>query len=265
MSEEIAVVAEVCMPPAEMMVWQRDQFAAVKSGLAKAETMKIEGKPYIKRNGWRMVAAGFNVNLELVKDNEGNVLHTRMEGEDELGTYYVHTYTARASLPNGRYAECDGACSSRDAFFSKSHGTRKPQSEIDEADIIATAQTVAYNRAISDLVGGAEVSAEEMLGKDNVSFTPTPTEPEPQPEGETPSPVIRKEEVQRAEIGEMLLEMSGGDVEKGADMLEAATEWENDKGELVRGRRDIRQLTLKQMDVVHRNVEAEYKKWKANA
>lgn len=159
-------------PPAQLMVWQRDQFDSMKSNLAAGETMKIGDKPYIKRNGWRMIAAGFNVDLELVKDNDGKVLHNRMEGEDDVGRYYVHTYVARATLPSGKFAECEGACSSRDSFFGKAHGAWKPMSEIDEADIIATAQTVAYNRAISDLVGGAEVSAEEMRGKESV-LSPT--------------------------------------------------------------------------------------------
>lgn len=181
-------------PPAQMMVWQRDQFASVKSSLASSETMKIEGKPYIKRNGWRMIAAGFSVTLELVKDNEGRVLHTRIEGEDDVGAFYVHTYVARATLPNGRYAECEGACSSRDAFFGKRKGSWKPLSDIDEADIIATAQTVAYNRAISDLVGGAEVSAEEMMGKDSVSFSPKEAYPGSQkPEGKQRSDDIINE------------------------------------------------------------------------
>ena len=38
----------------------------------------------------------------------------------------------------------------------------KPPREVNEHDILATAETRAKNRAISDLVGGGSVSAEEI-------------------------------------------------------------------------------------------------------
>ncbi|GAG06412.1 unnamed protein product [marine sediment metagenome] len=143
--------------------------------------------------------------------------------------------------------------------MAKAHERWKPTSEINESDIIHTAQTVAYNRAISDLICGGEVTWEEMQGKASTKVTFDGPPPSPETEGE-----IRKEEIQRAEIGQMLLEMSAGDREKGADILEGVTEWTNDKGELIPGRRDIRQLTLKQMGIVHHKVKAEFNTWKEN-
>jgi len=277
MSTEIATTEDSALPPAELMLWQRDQFAALKSGLAKNETMKIEGKPYIKRNGWRMIAAGFNVTLELVKDNSGNVLHTRMEGEDELGKYYVHTYTARATLPNGRYAECDGACSSRDAFFSKAHGERKPPSDIDEADIIATAQTVAYNRAISDLVGGAEVSAEEMLGKKNVAFKPqAPPTPVREATVETVERVFDGEvveeppsemssvEIKQAEIKEMVAELTSIKGMSSESLMLEFTQFpdKNDPDKMVGGKESPFDLSDRATPVVHNKVKKEYDRLK---
>jgi len=281
MSGEIAVVE---MPPAELMVYHREQFHAMKSSLASGETMKIGNKPYIKRNGWRMIAAGFNVNLELVKDNEGKVLHTRIEGEDDIGKFYVHTYVARATLPNGKYAECEGACSSRDSFFGKAHGQWKPLSEIDEADIIATAQTVAYNRAISDLVGGAEVSAEEMMGKESVSFKKPPPSPEPETaitdeviaelEGEViehppddtipaPHPEMSEVEADKAGIKEMLTEMAAHEGRNFSDLLVEFTEFEvksgADAGKMVGGKKDLKYLSDKATPVTFQRVSKAYK------
>lgn len=127
----------------------------------------IQGQPYINKKGWRLVALATGLSLEIVEPPK------RIEAEDEEGKYYTWIFHVRATAPNGRYAEAWGACSSRDTFFSVKDGKRRKSSEIDESDIIHTAQTCAFNRAISDLVGGGEVSAEEI--KVNLEQNPKAT------------------------------------------------------------------------------------------
>jgi len=121
-------------------------------------TTKDKGTPFIKKSGWRKYKTAFGVTIQYLDDG------IRTEGEDKEGKYYVWRYKVRAIAPNGIYQDSDGAASSRKAFFSKKKGQRI---DPEEEDIILTAQTVAINRAVSDLVGGGEVSAEEMIGKPN--------------------------------------------------------------------------------------------------
>lgn len=126
-------------------------------------TDKKTGNPYIKKSGWRKMKTAFGTSIEYLDDGK------RTLGKDSEGEYYVWRYKVRAITPSGIYQDSDGACSSRKAFFSKKYGKRV---DPEEEDIILMAQTVAINRAISDLVGGGEVSAEEMYGREN--STPKP-------------------------------------------------------------------------------------------
>lgn len=119
-------------------------------------TTPDKGKPFIKKSGWRKIKTAFGISIQFLNDG------IRTEGVDKEGKYYVWRYKIRGVTPNGIYQDGDGAASSRKAFFSKKYGTRI---DPEEEDIILTAQTVGINRVISDLVGGGEVSAEEMIGK----------------------------------------------------------------------------------------------------
>ena len=58
----------------------------------------------------------------------------------------------RATLPNGRFVESDGSCDRRES------GKR----EMSNHSIKATAKTRATNRAISELIGAGDVSADEL-------------------------------------------------------------------------------------------------------
>jgi hypothetical protein len=101
-----------------------------------------EKKPYIKKSGWMKYALACQLNLE--KRDE------RVE-EHPDGSKVFH-YTYRAVAPNGRYADAVGSASSTEKVFTHP-----------DHDVRALAQTRACNRAISNLVAGGEVSAEEMI------------------------------------------------------------------------------------------------------
>lgn len=118
-------------------------------------TDKGMGHPHIKRPGWRKLARFFGLSCR--------ILEKRKEWtKDKEGEYYIWTYKVRAIHPSGAYQEAEGVCTSRDPFFSKRRGERI---EPEEENIMMKAQTVGFNRAISDLLGSGEVSAEE-LGKE---------------------------------------------------------------------------------------------------
>jgi hypothetical protein len=65
----------------------------------------------------------------------------------------------RAIAHNGQYMDGFGACSTNESRFASAGGRQKL-----ENDLRTTAATRATNRAISDLVGFGQVSAEEADG-----------------------------------------------------------------------------------------------------
>jgi len=78
-----------------------------------------------------------------------------VEAKDGKGEYYVWIFTVRVTHPSGHFKTSTGACSSRDKFFSAKGKTP------DEANIIAKAETSAFNRAILDLLGAPKLTPEE--------------------------------------------------------------------------------------------------------
>jgi len=114
-------------------------------------TIKKKGATeYIKKSGWRKFSTVFNLDCQLIDKK-------RETYEDPEGKYYVWTYAVRVTAPNGRYQDAEGVATSRDPFFTKG-GKQLPE----EKNIMLKSQTVGFNRAISDLIGGGAKSAEEM-------------------------------------------------------------------------------------------------------
>jgi len=115
------------------------------------DTVTISGKQYIKRSGWRKIAMAFNISTEVVK----------IEREKIDDKTYVVRVIARARAPGGRVSEEAGVCDSTEFERGNLQGTLH--------NIETKAVTRAINRAISNLVGGGEVSAEEIIkGPDEV-------------------------------------------------------------------------------------------------
>jgi hypothetical protein len=113
-----------------------------------------EGK-FVKKSGWRKIARAFNLSVMVVSvrvERDENGLPTRAEA------------IARAQAPNGQVSDADGYCSVDEPRFAQERGRKKL-----ENDLRATATTRAKNRAISDLVGMGEVSAEEVDAGASVS------------------------------------------------------------------------------------------------
>jgi hypothetical protein len=99
---------------------------------------------FVKRSGWRKIALWCDLSVEN---------RTVEVDRDEAGRPLRARVVARASAPNGRFADGEGSCAANERSFSKL-----------EHDLLATAATRAVNRAISNLVGLGAVSAEEMDG-----------------------------------------------------------------------------------------------------
>lgn len=108
--------------------------------LDESDFQIISNKKFIKKSGWRKLGTAFGISDEIVKEER--------RVNDKFFTYEV---TVKVSAQNGRYAFGVGSCSSTERRFAHP-----------DHDVRATSHTRAKNRAISDLVGFGEVSAEEM-------------------------------------------------------------------------------------------------------
>jgi hypothetical protein len=103
--------------------------------------MEIRGKKFRKKSYWRAIATAFNVEARMISEE-------RIEIDGDWG--YLATY--RATTNDGRQCDGDGACmaSEKSGAMCTVHNVR------------AHAHTRAKNRAIADLVGFGEVSADEL-------------------------------------------------------------------------------------------------------
>lgn len=130
--------------------------------LDKSDYQKIGDKKAKKKSAWRKLATAFNISDEVVNEEI-----TR----DETNQIISAKYYVKAVMPNGRSATAVGVCSIYDKIrYSglKKDITQPSNFELRgrfsnaEHDVPSTAHTRAKSRAISDLIGAGEVSAEEM-------------------------------------------------------------------------------------------------------
>ena len=96
-----------------------------------------------KKSAWQKLARAFNVDTHIV---DRDIERTKM------GKVKEAYYCVRATLPNGRSVESDALCSRGEPGKDK----------VSDHTIMSTAKTRATNRAIAELIGAGEVSAEEM-------------------------------------------------------------------------------------------------------
>lgn len=106
------------------------------------------GKRFVKKSGWRKIATAFDLDVQLVAEE--------VERDPDTGRILRAKTTMRATAPSGRVMDGDGYCT-----IEEFKGRRATNPKL-ENDLRGTAATRAKNRAISDLVGMGEVSAEEV-------------------------------------------------------------------------------------------------------
>jgi hypothetical protein len=121
--------------------WQKIQ-ELKKSVLDKSDIQEIQGKTFVKRSGWRKLQSAFAISDRIVAKEREDQGEGQFLWRIEVEAFHVKT---------GRSATGVGACSSKERKFA----------HVDH-DVFAIAHTRAKNRAISDLIGLGEVSAEEL-------------------------------------------------------------------------------------------------------
>lgn len=151
-----------------------EQYEQLKADLLDSDD--YQNGNFIKKSGWRKIATAFNVDVD--------VAETEREQANGVIRYRVE---AVATAPNGKTARALGMAESSESNFmdtvdyddvqgredeladesdvfkvdGKYRRLRDPRA-VKEHNVLTLAATRGKNRAISDLVGGGEVSAEEV-------------------------------------------------------------------------------------------------------
>lgn len=120
--------------------WARYESLKAKL-LNEDDYQNIAGKRYIKRSGFRKIAVYFGLSDSILEQE-------RSDRED--GSFFWRI-VVEVEAPNGRKSTGVGICDSKERNFAHV-----------EHDVYATSHTRAKSRAISDMVAGGAVSAEEM-------------------------------------------------------------------------------------------------------
>lgn len=136
--------------------------------LTKDDSVTIAGRQYLKKSAWRKWALACSVSDEIISYDR-----VPAQGKDQEGNF-SYRIVVRA------FHEKSGRSSVGVAVASKKE---KKEWTHEEHDIFTLAHTRAKNRAIADLVGGGEVSAEEMTSETQRTTTavesPSPSSPSP--------------------------------------------------------------------------------------
>lgn len=111
--------------------------------------MEIRGKKFRKKSYWRAIANAFGVLCELISVDRIDDANTGDWG---------YVAVVRATAPNGRTSDGDGACMASEKVDRDGNPTAMQTVH----NVRSHAVTRAKNRAISDLVGFGEVSADEL-------------------------------------------------------------------------------------------------------
>ena len=134
-----------------------DEFKELKKKLlTENDYVDIGKKKYIKKSGIFQFALAFNLKTEIIVQEK--------ETDDKKPDWYAYHFTVRCIAPNGRITEKVGSCSN-----DEKDNDGKPLHQTVHK-VRSMAETRASNRAVSAMVGSAEVTAEEMQGmKDDIA------------------------------------------------------------------------------------------------
>ena len=137
------------------------KYQELTAAMLKAEDWQtIPSGRFVKRSGFQKIASGYGVSTEILVE--------QIERDSDDQPIRAHA-VVRATHPSGRYADGSGRCAIDESRFKTASGRAKA-----ENDISGTAATRATNRAISNLVGFGQVSAEEVDGTGTPSPSPAP-------------------------------------------------------------------------------------------
>lgn len=165
-SQETSIVNIDNVPNVDIAIEQWDAYQKLCKGLLNDNDYqeiivkeKDEDGNYVrvkrhfkKKSAWQKLSRAFNVDTHIV---DRDLVRTK------TGRVKEAYYCVRATLPNGRSVESDALCSR----------SERGKDKVSDHTVMSTAKTRATNRAIAELIGAGEVSAEEMTAEKPASKT----------------------------------------------------------------------------------------------
>jgi hypothetical protein len=204
----------------------------------------IGGRPYLQESGATKVASLFGISSKI----EAIDKETRADG------HYVYTYRMTFSR-SGVTIEAEGARSSYDEFFTGKGEKAKSPDEIDVRDVKLAAYTNCMNNGIKRMIPGLRNISVDVL-KDasfdmgairGYGFNSSSAKEE---SGESAD--------KRGEIGKMLKEICGDDVDKMKAKFKELTAFDGKDGRHFDGYESLSQISEKAMNVVYGKVKKAY-------
>lgn len=113
-----------------------------------------QGKPYMTASGAEKIARLFGVCWK-------NVTSEKIMSSDETGPFYFYEYKGVFTFGQDSITAV-GTCSQKDQFFSKSGGTAKPLSEIDETNIRKAAYSNMVVNGVTRILGIRNLTWEQV-------------------------------------------------------------------------------------------------------
>ena len=156
--KETGLITQDNVPDVDIAIEQWDAYQKLCKGLlnetdyqeiivkekdSEGNYVKVK-RHFKKKSAWQKLSRAFNTKIV-----DRDIERTKM------GRVKEAYYCVRATLPNGRSVESDALCSR----------SEKGKDKVSDHTIMSTAKTRATNRAIAELIGAGEVSAEEMTAE----------------------------------------------------------------------------------------------------
>jgi len=127
------------------VVRQESDYQRIRVRVRDPETGRDESvlRDFPRKSAWRKLAKFYNISTSIIDDKR----------EDREDGSWIWRYKVKAVAPNGQSQMGIGSCDSKEVQNDRRR----------EHDTESTAHTRAKNRAISDLIGFGQVSAEEVI------------------------------------------------------------------------------------------------------
>ena len=223
----VAVRSEMGVVDVEAAVAEWEAYQELTRRLLDdSDYQKIGKTRFKKKSAWRKYARAFNISCEKVSEEIQR---------DERGFPIYARIVVRATDPAGRYQDgeqechvtercCDQPCRKKSwrNHYCCPAGCDGRQHFSHPGDLSSTAFTRAKNRAIADLIGAGEVSAEEMKDKPADEVAEAAYEArqaergEPTPPQGKPATPAQAEMKARYDLRQALTQNYGNDMDEGA-------------------------------------------------
>jgi hypothetical protein len=205
-----------------------------------------EGKPYLWGSGAEKVARLFGISWRV----DEPVLDVEDDG------HYAYTYKGEFGM-GVPTIEAIGSRSSRDPFFSRSHGQDVPLDKIDRQDVKKAAYTNCIGNGVTRLLGIRNLTWEEV--EEFAKFKRGDTR---QVKYEGKGEMSEEAKGKRDEIRRMILEIAGGHSDTAKEILYGLTSFTGKDSRFVAGKRQVSELSERQVPVTYAKVKKACEQWK---